>query len=201
MDLYYSPGACSLAPHIVAHEAGLALNPVRVDLRAKKMADGGDFLAVNSKGYVPALRTDGGVVLTEVAAILQYLGDLKGDGPLMPPAGTAARLKQQEWLSFISTEVHKNIGAFFNPAMTPDWRKGVEGILARRLGWLNSALAHQPYLMGEAFSAADAYLFVVLNWTKLVGYDLDQFPHLAAFRQRIAGRPAVQAALKAEGLI
>lgn len=201
MDLYFSPGACSLAPHIVAHEAGIAVTPVRVDLRAKKLADGADFNAINAKGYVPALKTDDGMVLTEVGAILQYLGDLKPASGLMPKAGTPERYKQLEWLSFISSEVHKNIGSFFNPAQTAEWRKGVEAILERRLGWLEKELGDKPYLSGEAFTAADAYLFVVLNWTKMTGYDLDRFPGLVAFRARVAARPQVLAALKAEGLI
>ena len=201
MELYFAPGACSLAPHIVAHEAGIPVTPVRVDLRAKTLPDGGSFLAINSKGYVPALKTDGGFVLTEVGAILQYLGELKPESGLVPKAGSTARYKQQEWLSFISSEVHKNIGSFFNPAQTPDWRKGVEGILDRRLGWLSDELGDKPYLSGDAFSAADAYLFVVLNWAKMTGYDLDKFPRLVAFRARVAQRPKVIEALKAEGLV
>lgn len=201
MDLYYKAGACSLAPHIVAVEAGLPLNTISVDLGTKKDANGGDYLAVNPKGYVPALRTDAGVVLTEVGAILQYLGDINPNAGLMPPAGTAARVKQQEWLFFISTEIHKGMGAFFNPMMTPDWRKGVEATLGRRLAWLEKELGDGPYLSGETFTAADAYLFVVLNWAKIAGYDLDKFPKLVAFRKRVSERPKVQAALKAEGLI
>lgn len=201
MDLYFSPGACSLAPHIVAHEAGITVTPVKVDLRAKKVADGSDYNAINAKGYVPALKTDDGTVLTEVGAILQYLGDMKPASGLMPKAGTPERYKQLEWLSFISSEVHKNIGSFFNPAQTAEWRKGVEAILERRLGWLEKELGDKPYLSGETFTAADAYLFVVLNWTKMTGYDLDRFPGLVAFRARVAARPQVLAALKAEGLI
>ena len=201
MDLYFSPGACSLAAHIVAHEAGIPVNPIRVDLRAKTLPDGGNFLTINSKGYVPALRTKAGDVLTEVGAILQYLGDQAPAAGLMPQAGTAQRYKQQEWLSFISSEVHKNLGSFFNPAQTPDWRKGVEGILDRRLNWLDTELGAKPYLSGDVFTAADAYLFVVLNWAKMTGYDLDKFPRLVAFRQRVSERPKVLAALKAEGLI
>lgn len=201
MELYFSPGACSLAPHIVAHEAGIAVTPIRVDLRAKTLPDGGSFLTVNSKGYVPALKTDGGLVLTEVGAILQYLGDQKPETGLVPAAGTTARYKQQEWLSFISSEVHKNLGSFFNPAQTADWRKGVEAILDRRLGWLENELGDKPYLSGDVFTAADAYLFVVLNWAKMTGYELDKFPRLGAFRSRVSQRPKVVEALKAEGLI
>jgi len=200
MKLYYKPGACSLAPHIVAHEAGIAVTPVLVDLGAKKLPDGGDYLAINGKGYVPALETDGGEVLTEVGAILQYLGDLKPESGLVPKAGTPARYKQQEWLSFIATEVHKNLGSFFNPAQTPEWRKGVEAILDKRLAWLEKNLGAKPYLTGDAFTAADAYLFVVLNWTMFTGFDLDRYPGLVAFRSRVAARPKVIETLKAEGL-
>lgn len=201
MKLYYKPGACSLAPHIVAHEAGVPVTAVVVDLAAKKLPDGGDYFAINGKGYVPALETDGGEVLTEVGAILQYLGDLKPESGLVPKAGTPARYKQQEWLSFIATEIHKNLGSFFNPAQTPEWRKGVEAILAKRLGWLEANLGDKSYLTGETFTAADAYLFVVLNWTKLTGFDLDVYPRLVAFRARVAARPKVLETLKAEGLI
>lgn len=201
MKLYYSPGACSLAAHIVAHEAGVAVEPVKVDLKAKTLPDGSDFKAVNSKGYVPALEIAPGHVLTEASVIMQYLGDHGSIAGLMPKAGTPERYRQQELLSYVATEIHKNMGSFFNPGQTADWRAGVGELLGRRLAWLENALGTRPYLMGDQFTAADAYLAVVLNWAGMVKFDLSKFPNLVALKDRVFARPKALAALKAEGLV
>ena len=201
MKLYYSPGACSLATHIVAHEAGVAVTPVRVDLSTHKTADGADYKAINAKGYVPALQLDSGDLLTEANVIMQYLADQAPASGVVPAAGSIARYHQQEMLAYIATEVHKNMGSFFNPAQTPDWRAGVEKLLGRRLSWLEKELGAKPYLMGDAFTAADAYLAVVLNWAGMVKFDLSAFPGLVALKNRVFARPKAQAALKAEGLV
>lgn len=202
MKLYYSPGACSLSPHIVAREAGIAIDLAKVDLKTKTLAEGGSsYLAVNSKGYVPALQLDDGAVLTEGPVIVQYLADQKPDTRLAPKTGTMARLQLQEWLNFITSELHKAFGAFFNPAVTPEWRKGVSDRLDIRCAWLAQQLEGKQYLMGDQFSVADAYLFTVLNWAPMVKFDLGKWPAVTAYQQRVAARPKVQEALKAEGLL
>lgn len=201
MKLFYAPGACSLAPHIVAREAGVAVTPVRVDLATRKTEEGEDFKAINAKNYVPVLRLDSGEVLTEANVIMQYLGDLAPASGVVPAQGSMARYRQQELLSYVATEVHKSMGAFFNPAVTPDWRAGVEALLGRRLNWLEKALGDKPYLMGEQFTAADAYLAVVLNWAGMVKFDMSAFPRLVAHKNRVFARPKAQEALKAEGLV
>lgn len=201
MKLYYSPGACSLSPHIVAREAGIPVELVKVDLKAKKLSDGGDFFDVNAKGYVPAIRLDDGQFLTEGPAIVQYLADQKPGAKLAPAAGTMERYRVQEWLNFITSELHKGIGGLFNPAVTPEWRKGITDRLEVRLGYLAKALQGKAYLMGDAFSVADAYLFTVLNWAPMVKLDLAPWPVLGEYQKRVAARPAVQEALKAEGLV
>lgn len=200
MKLYYSPGACSLSPHIVLRELGLPFSLVKVDLKTKRTADGADYLAVNGKGYVPALELDDGQVLTEGPAIVQYLADRKPEAGLAPPNGTLERYRLQEWLNFISTEVHKQFSPLFAPN-TPDATKEAQRErLAGRFEWLSKQLASKDYLLGKAFSVADAYLFTVLNWCGFVGLDLGKWPVLAQYHARIAARPAVQEALKAEGL-
>ncbi|MBK9081002.1 MAG: glutathione transferase GstA [Rhizobiales bacterium] len=201
MKLYYSPGACSLSPHIVAMEAGVPLALAKVDLKAKQIEGGGDYLAVNPKGYVPALEIEPGVVLTEGPAIVQYVADMNPASGLAPKAGTLERARLQEWLNFISTELHKTIGSMFNPAQTPEWKAAMVALAERRLGWLDGQLAGKSYLMGDTFTAADAYLFTVLNWTKFVGMDLARWPNLVAYSGRVGARPKVQEALKAEGLM
>jgi glutathione S-transferase len=201
MKLYFSPGACSLSPHIVLRELGYDFELEQVDLAAKKTKSGADYKAINPKGYVPALALDDGQILTEGPVIVQYLADKKPEKKLVPPAGTMERYREQEWLNFITSELHKNIGGLFNKAMPDDFRKTVkEGTIATRLGVLASKLDGKPYLMGDSFTAADAYLFTVLGWTGLVGIDLGQWPTLKAYQDRVAARPAVAAAMKAEGL-
>jgi len=201
MKLYYYPGACSLAVHIALREAGYAFELDKVDLANKTTVGGEDHRLVNSKGYVPALRLDNGEVLTEDAVILQYLADLKPEAHLSPPAGGLECYRQLEWLNFIATEIHKTLGALFNPRMTPDWRDNQITLFGRRAAWLSRQLGEKPYLMNGNFGIADAYLFAVLGWCRLFDIDLGQWPNLVDYMARIAARPAVQAAMKAEGLI
>ena len=201
MKLYYSPGACSLSPHIVAREAGIPLELVRVDTRTKTIADEGDFWAINPKGYVPALALEDGEVLTEGPAIVQYLADLNPGSALAPPNGTAARYRLQEMLNYITSEIHKTYSPLFNPKVTADVRAERIEYLTRRYALLDRHLAVHDYLVGDRFTAADAYLFVVTNWARSTKVDLSKFVHLQAFQKRIAARPAVQAAIQAEGLI
>lgn len=200
MKLFLLPGACSLASHIALEEAGLSYETAAVDRQSKSLPDGGDFMKVNPKGYVPALQLDDGVVLTEGAAILQYVADQAPAKNLAPAAGTVARYQLQGWLNFIGTEVHKNYSPLFSPANSDDWKAAARVNLDRRLSYLNEQLTARPFLMGEAFTVADAYLFVVLSWSGMVKVDLSPWQALGAFQQRVAARPAVQAALKAEGL-
>ncbi|WP_455813828.1 glutathione transferase GstA [Pseudomonas graminis] len=201
MKLFYTPGACSLSPHIALEEVGATFTLEKVDLKTKKTETGADFTTINSKGYIPALLLDDGSLLTEGTVIAQYVADLKPEAGLIPAAGSAERYKVLEWLSFISTELHKPMGALFNPAQTPDWKQATVATLNKRLDWLSSALAGKTWLQGEQFTVADGYLFTVLGWSKVVGFSLDSWPELQAFAGRVAARPAVQRALKAEGLI
>jgi glutathione S-transferase len=200
MKLYYMPAACSLAPHIALREAGIQFDLERVG-RDKKTESGGDYLSVNSKGSVPALKLDNGDLLTEAAVIQQYIGDQAPEKKLVPPAGTPERYRLQEWLNYIASEVHKGIGQLFNPAMPDDYKAAVKnGLGQRQLPFLDRALAGKDYLLGQ-FSVADGYLFTVLNWTNIHKIDLSGFPNIGAFMKRMAARPAVQEALKAEGLL
>ncbi len=201
MKLYFSPGACSLSPHIILCEADLPHTIEKVDLRAKTTASGADFTAINPKGYVPALDIGNGVILTEGPAIVQYLADQVPAKNLAAPAGSVERYQQISWLNFIGTEVHKNYSPLFNPALSDDIKEYARGNLRKRYGWLNEELGQRDYLAGSAFSVADAYLFVVTNWARLVKLDLSDYPNLLAFQQRIGSRPAVQEALRAEGLL
>jgi glutathione S-transferase len=201
MKLYYSPGACSMAPHIVAREAGHIFDLEKVDIPNKKTADGGDYWKVNPKGYVPALMLDDGQVLTEVAVICQYLADQKPESGLVPACGTIGRYHQMEALNFAATEVHKQIGALFNPKMTPEMKEVQLGTIERRFNALGKMLDGKPYIMGDRFSAADAYLFTVLNWIKVHKIDVSKWPNIQAFMDRVAGRPKVQETMKAEGLL
>lgn len=200
MKLYYVPGACSLAPHIALREAGLAFVLDRMDPATRRTADGEDYLNVNPKASVPALRLDNDEVLTEAAVILQYIADQKPDAGLAPAAGGMERYRLAEWLNYISSEVHKQLGPFFNPKLPPAWRENQLNVLAKRFDFLAARLKNKPYLMGNRFTVADAYLFVVLNWTNLFKLDMSKWPALTDYLGRIAARPAVQAALKAEGL-
>ena len=199
MKLFLKPGACSLSPHIILEEAGLSYETEVVDLAKKVTASGADYLAINPKGYVPALQLDSGEVLTEGPAIVQYLADLVPAKNLAPANGTLARYQLQSWLTFIGTEIHKNYSPFFNPAAPAEMKAIARANLERRLAYVNEELAGQDYLMGT-FSVADAYLFTVVNWSRFVKLDVATWPNLAAFMARVAARPAVQAALKAEGL-
>jgi glutathione S-transferase len=200
MHLYYSPGACSLAPHIVMREAGLPVELKKVDLKAKQF-EGGDYKTVNGKGYVPAVKLDDGTVLTEAPVIMQYLADQKPDAGLAPKPGSMERYRLQEWLNFITSELHKGMGNFFNPALTEEWRKAVTDRLGLRFDWLSRQLEGKAYLMGDRFTVADAYLFVILNWAAPSKFDLGKWPVLQEYHKRVAARPKVQEALKAEGLV
>ncbi len=201
MKLYYAPGACSLAPHIVAREAGLRLDLEKVDLGSGKTESGAAFAAINPKGYVPALALDNGEVLTEASALLQYLADQAAGAGLVPQAGTPERYRLLEWLGFISTEIHKGFGPLWNP-QTPDAAKAIaKANLAKRFTYLDGRLARGPYLLGERFTAADAYLFTVVNWTNIHGIDLKPYPNLQAYIERVGARPKVREALLAEGLL
>jgi glutathione S-transferase len=200
MKLYYSPGACSLAPHIAMREAGIPVDLKKVDLKAKQY-EGGDYKQVNGKGYVPAIMTDDGAVLTECPVILQYIADQKPDAGLAPKAGTMERYKLQEMLNFTTSELHKGMGTFFNPALNDGWRQATTDRLAIRLDWLAKQLDGKQYLMGDKFTVADAYVFTILNWAAPSKFDLSRWPALQEYHKRVAARPRVQEALKAEGLV
>ena len=200
MKLYYSPGACSMAPHIVALEAGHKLDYVKVDIPNKKTEGGDDYWKVNFKGYVPTLQLDNGELLTEVGVICQYLSDQKPESGLAPKAGTMERYRLMEWLNFVAAEVHKQIGALFNPKYTPEMKEVQLAVIGRRLKPLDAALGGKQYLMGDKFSAADAYLFTILNWTKGLKIDLSTWPNVKAYFERVGKRPKVQETMKAEGL-
>jgi glutathione S-transferase len=201
MKLYFMPGACSLAPHIALREAGLPIELVQVDGATKKTKSGDDYLAVNVKGSVPAVKLDNGQVLTEAAVIQQYIADQAPGKKLAPAAGTPERYKLQEWLNYVASEMHKGIGQLFNKAMPDDYREAVKkGLASKQFSYLEKALAGRDYLMGD-FTVADGYLFTVLNWTKFHNIDLSAFPNITAYMKRVAARPAVQEALKAEGLL
>ena len=199
MKLYYSPGACSLAVNIALRELKYKFDLEKVDLAAKKTESGEDYFAVNPKGYVPALKLDDGTVVAEVGVILQYLADQKPRRGLAPKPRTPERYKLMEWLTFISSEIHKGISDFFNPKMTPEWREAKLDRLGKRLDYLNKAFGSSEYLMGE-FSIADPYLFTVLNWTKRHNIDLSGYPNIQSFMQRMSERNTVKKAMKAEGL-
>ncbi|WP_313077488.1 glutathione transferase GstA [Melaminivora sp.] len=201
MKLYYSPGACSLSPHIVLHEAGLAYTPVLASTKSHKLQDGTDFYTINPLGYVPVLELDDGTRLREGPAIVQYLADQAPQKNLAPAHGTLARYRLQEWLNFIGTEIHKGFSPLFKPNTPEEYKPIAREQLLSRLKWIDGELAGKQYLTGEHFSVADAYLFTVTNWPQHVGLDISQFQHLAAWRERVAARPAVQAAMKAEGLL
>jgi len=200
MKLYHMAGARSLASYISLNEAGLKFEAVRVSHKNHKTADGQDFNAINTKGYVPALRLDSGELLTENVAVLQYIADLNPASKLAPAAGTLERYRLMEWLSYINSEVHKNFGPLFNPEASEDVKKYALDNLKKRVDWLEKALGAKTFLMGEQFTVADAYLFVVLGWSSHLGIDLAQWPALKRHHERIAARPHVIAAFKAEGI-
>lgn len=199
--LYYSPGACSLSPHIVLREAGLPFQLVMASTKTKKLADGSDFLAINPKGQVPLLELDDGQRLTEGPVIVQYIADQVPTSGLVPPAGTMARYRVLEWLNFITTELHKGFAPLFTPGTHEDTKTAARQKLGERLAWVDSQLAGKTWLMGDAFTAADAYLFTVAGWGRYVGVDIAPLANLSAYMARVTARPAVQAALKAEGLL
>jgi len=201
MKLFYAPGACSLASHIALHETGLPFAIDKLNVPTKTTSGGDDYMQINPKGYVPALMLEDGSVLTEGAVILQYVADQKPDAGLAPKAGTMERYRLQEWLNFIGTEVHKSYSPLFNKAATDEMKSAARNLLAKRLGYVEAQLANKPYLMGDSYTVADIYLFVVLGWSAHVGVDLDPFPQIKSYVARIGARPAVQAAMKAEGLI
>lgn len=198
MKLYYAPDTCSLSPHIMLRELALAFELVKVDNRSKRTADGRDFRLINPKGYVAALELDDGQILTEGPAIVQYLADLKPESGLAPPAGSWERVRLQEWLNFISTEIHAGSALLFNKTLPDDVMAIFREKLFRRFDYLEATLAEKAFLMGPSFSVADAYLFTVLGWCKFFSIELDRWPALVAYRARISARPAVQAALLAE---
>ncbi|HUN50293.1 MAG TPA: glutathione transferase GstA [Candidatus Sulfotelmatobacter sp.] len=201
MKLYFAPGACSLSPHIVLQESGAKFDTEQVDLKAKTTKSGADYRAVNPKGAVPALQLDDGQVLTEGSAIVQYIADKSPGAKLAPAAGSIERYRLQEWLNYVASEVHKGFSPLFNPKTPDEYKAMVKDMLAARFDFLTGALKGKSYLLGEAFSVADAYLFTILNWTFPTKIDLGKWPVLKAYYDRIAARPAVQTAMKAEGLI
>jgi glutathione S-transferase len=198
MKLYYSPGACSLSPHIALHEAGLEHELVKVDLRAKKLENGDDYLKVNPKGQVPALMLDNGELVTEGPVIVQMIADKAGAKNLAPAAHSPERYKLQEWLAYINGELHKNIGPLFNPALSDDAKGVFKDRAIGKFKYVDGQLAGKDYLMGKQFSVADGYLFVMLAWADRNKFDLSGLSNLKAYQTRVAARPAVQAALKME---
>jgi len=201
MKLYYSPGACSLSPHIVLHEAGLPYTPVLASTKTHQLADGTDFYTINPKGYVPLLELDNGERLSEGPVIVQYIADQVPAKNLAPANGTMARYRLQEWLNFITSELHKSFSPLFNPAIGEDTRAVYRARILDRLTWVDGQLAGKSFLLGDTFTVADAYLFTVAGWSKYVGVDIAGLAHLNAYLARIAARPAVQEAMKAEGLL
>lgn len=201
MKLYYSPGACSLSPHIVLCELGLPHTTERVDLKTHTTAGGADYYGINPKGYVPAVELEDGQILSEGPAIVQYLADLKPEAGLLPPAGTLERARVQEWLTFIGTELHKSFSPLFRPDASPDWKAAARQTIDKRLTFVDGVLANRDYLTGATPCVADAYLFTVVSWTRPMRIDLAPWPALAAFQERMAARPAVQEALRSEGLL
>jgi glutathione S-transferase len=199
--LYYSPGACSLSPHIALREAGLPFQLVLASTKTHKLADGTDFYGINPKGYVPLLELDSGERISEGPVIVQYIADQAPASGLAPAAGTMARYRLMEWLNFITTELHKGFSPLFNPAMPEEGKALSRTKLGERFAWVDSQLEGRSYLMGDGFTVADGYLFTVAGWGRLVGVDLSGFANLQAFLARVAARPAVQEAMKAEGLV
>jgi glutathione S-transferase len=201
MKLYFAPGACSLSPHIVLEEAGIAAETEQVNNQEKKTKTGKDYWTINPKGQVPALQLDSGEMLTEGPVIVQYLADQKPASGLVPPAGSIDRYRVQEWLNFIASELHKSFGPIFRPT-TPDAYKAISREnLGKRFDWIDKQLGGRSYLMGDKFTVADAYMFTVLRWSGRVEIDLAKWPNLKTYVDRVGARPKVQAAMKAEGLI
>jgi glutathione S-transferase len=200
MKLYYLQGACSLASLISLIEVGAKFEPVAVDRKTRKLPDGRDYAEVNPKGYVPALELDDGEVLTENTAVLPYIADLKPSANLAPPVGTLARFRLQEWLGYLNSEVHKNFSTLFNPSIPDAMKQIAKDNIARRIALIEDRLGDRQFLLGDNFSVADAYLYVILSWRQKLGVDLSAFPKVTALYERIRARPSVQAARRAEGL-
>lgn len=201
MKLYYAPGACSLSPHIVLREAGATFDLSKVDFSNRKTAEGEDFNSINPKGAVPALRLDDGEVLTEGAAIVQYIADKQGATQLAPAAGTKERVRLQEWLNFIASEVHKGFSPLFNPKTPEEYRAIVRENLAKKFAYLDKVLASRDYLMSKSFTIADAYLFTIMNWRHMHKVDIAAYKNLSAYLDRVGARPKVREAMQAEGLL
>ena len=201
MKLFYTPGACSISPHIALCEAGIAHQIDKVDLKAKKTEGGADYLAINPKGYIPALQLDNGEVLVEGVAIVQYIADQKPESGLAPKAGTMERYRLMEWLTFISSELHKGFSPLFNPAIPDEVKKIFRDRLALRWAYVDKQLAGKDYVMGKTFTVADGYLYNMTRWAKRVEMDLSALPNVTAFTARVEARPKVIEALKAEGLM
>ncbi len=202
MKLYYAPGACSLAAHIALREAGGRFDLERVDLKTKRTSGGRDFLEINPKGYVPALEiSEDGDILTEAQVVLQYIADHASASSLLPRPGTIDRYRAQEWLAFISSELHKQFSPLFKPDTAEAQRASQRGKIGERFGFVDAHLSDRAFLLGETFSVADAYLFVMLQWAHKLGIDVALWPNLDAFHARVLHRPAVEAALSAEGLL
>jgi glutathione S-transferase len=201
MKLYYSPGACSLSPHIALREAGIAFEAVKAPTKTHQLDDGTDYYTINPLGYVPLLELDDGTRLREGPAIVQYIADQAPLKNLAPANGTLARYRLQEWLTFIGMEIHRGFGPLFNPASTDEVKAAARDRLASRLKWVDGELAGKQYLMGDQFTVADGYLFTTTNWAKMTGVDLSGFANLLAYRERVGARPAVQEAMRAEGLM
>ena len=201
MKLYYSPGACSLSPHIALEESGLSYEAIAAPTKTHKLADGTDYYSINPLGYVPLLVLDDGRQLREGPAIVQYIADQAPDRQLAPANGTFERAKLQEWLNFIGTELHKGSSPLFNPATPAEYKSMVIARLGERLKFTDGLLADRQFVLGDRFSVADGYLFTVTNWAQPLGIDLSPYPNLVAYRARIGARPAVIAAMRAEGLL
>lgn len=201
LKLYYSPGACSLSAHIALRESGLPFEAIKAPTKTHTLDDGTDYYTINPLGYVPLLVMNDGTKLTEGPAIVQYIADQAPDKNLAPANGTLARYKLQSLLNYVGTELHKGFSPLFNPAFPAEVKEVFKQRLAGRLAWINGELAGKQFLLGDSFSVADAYLFVVTNWAKPLNVDLSAYPHLLALRERVAARPGVQAAMKAEGLL
>lgn len=201
MKLFYAPGACSLSPHIVLFEAGVPFEVSKLDFATRKTAEGEDYYAINPKGAVPALRLDNGEVLTEGAVIVQYIADKAGNTSLAPAAGTPERMRLQEWLNYIASEIHKGFSPLFNPKTPEEYKEIVRANLAKHFKILDKALEGKDYLMGKTFTAADAYLFTILNWRHKHNIDISGYKNLDAFAGRVGARPKVREAMVAEGLL
>ena len=201
MKLYYSPGACSLSPHIALLEAGLPFTAVKMSTKKHELEDGTDFYGINAKGYVPVLELDNGERLTEGPAIVQYIADRNPGSGLAPANGTVERYRLQEWLNFITSELHKQYGPMFDPSTPAEYKPMLIAKISKRFDWLVEQMKGKDYLMGKQFTVADAYLYTILRWSQFVGIDLAKWPVLLAYEARVAARPKVQEALAAEGLV